>query len=56
MWKKKTEVEPDLVDFKRDNKKCKAKFLPDQLIMLLKDGKEMIIADGAGANIESGKG
>jgi hypothetical protein len=45
MWKRKAEVEPELVDFKCENKKCKAKFLPDMAILLLQDGNQVILAE-----------
>jgi hypothetical protein len=55
MWKKKSELEPDLADFKLDNKKCKAKFLPEQLIMLVNDGKDVTITERIKVNLDKSK-
>jgi hypothetical protein len=46
MGKRKPQVSADLVEFKGDDKKCKAKFLPDAVI-ILKDGKQIVICERA---------
>jgi len=56
MWKRKVGLDQDLADFKYDNKKCKAKFLPDMAIVLLQEGRQVILAEKAEVSIESTRG
>ena len=55
MWKRKAEADPELADFKCENKKCKAKFLADMAILLLQDGKQVSLAEKPEVRIESAK-
>jgi hypothetical protein len=42
-----------LVEFKVDEKKSKAKFLPDMVIVLTQDGKQITLAERAEVKIEN---
>ncbi len=55
MWKRKSEAQPDLADFSSEDKKCKAKFYPDQVIVLLNGGKDVIIAERTEVSIDTSK-
>lgn len=51
MWKRKAEADPELAEFKCENKKCKAKFLPDIAILLLQNGNQVVLAEKAEVGI-----
>jgi hypothetical protein len=50
IWKRKTETE--LTEFTLVDKNCKAKLLPDQLIMPVQDGQQVSIADNRDVEID----
>jgi len=51
MWKRKAETDPELGTFKSEDKKCKVKFLPDMAILLLQNGKQVLLAERADVTI-----
>ena len=53
MWKRKAETDPELGAFKSEDKKCKVKFLPDLAILLLQNGKQVLLAERADVSIVS---
>jgi hypothetical protein len=52
-WKQKTQTEVGLVEFKIDDKKCKAKFLPNMVIVLTQNGKQISLAERAEVKVEN---
>ena len=56
MWKRKGEVNQDLADFKYEDKKCKAQFLPEMAILLMQGGKQVILAEKPEVSIERTRG
>ena len=51
-WKAKT-PQADLAEFKVEDKKCKAKFLPDMVIVLRQNGRQVTLAKPEEVRIES---
>jgi hypothetical protein len=51
MWKRKTKAEPELAEFRSEDRKFRAKFFPDFAILMLRDGKETLIAEKADLEI-----
>jgi hypothetical protein len=56
MWKPNAEGNQDLADFKHEDKKCKAQFLPDMAILLIEGGKRVILAEKPEVSIQSTRG
>ena len=52
-WNIKTKLDPDIVEFKIDDKKSKAKFLPDIVIVLTNGGKQISLLERGKAKIIS---
>jgi hypothetical protein len=52
-WDQKTEAISDVVEFKIEDKKCKAKFLPDLAIVLTEKGKSITLCERSEVRIES---
>jgi hypothetical protein len=52
-WKQKAQPEAGLVEFKIDDKKCKAKFLSDMVILLTQNGKHITLAEPAEIKVEN---
>jgi len=52
-WKRKSTEDPDVVDFKIGDKKCKAKFLPDMVIVFREKGRQISLAQPAEIQVES---
>jgi hypothetical protein len=54
MWKRKPQIGIELVEFKADDKKCKARFLPDIAVLLMRDFKQVVVAERCEIAVESG--
>jgi hypothetical protein len=52
-WKQKAQTAAGLVEFKIDDKKCKAKFLPEMVIVLTQNGKQVTLAEPAKVRVEN---
>jgi hypothetical protein len=52
-WKQKTESESGLVEFIVGDKKCKAKFLPEMVIVLTQNGKQISLAERGQVKVEN---
>lgn len=53
MWKRKSDTDPALADFKCDDKKCKAKFFPEIALLLLNNGKSVELVEKSQLAIDS---
>jgi len=56
MWKRKTKAEPELAEFRSEDRKFRAKFFPDFAILMLRDGKETLIAEKTDLEITHTRG
>ncbi len=52
-WDQKAKTSPDVVEFKIDDKKCRARFRPELVIVLAEKGKEIAVCDRSDVQIQN---